>query len=58
MDLIGVDITHLDTTPPMLTLLGPHQGVDDIADTTGTIGYEILTQLGHRYARTYDRGRA
>ncbi|MAM61171.1 alanine racemase [Maritimibacter sp. UBA3975] len=57
MDLIGVDITHLGEVPPVLTLLGPHQGVDDIADTTGTIGYEILTQLGHRYARTYERGR-
>ncbi|MZR13009.1 alanine racemase [Maritimibacter sp. DP07] len=58
MDLIGVDITHLEDTPEALTLLGPHQTVDDIADTTGTIGYEILTELGHRYARSYHRGQS
>lgn len=57
MDLIGVDVTHLREYPPALSLLGPHQTVDDIADATGTIGYEILTQLGHRYARHYARGR-
>ncbi|MBV7410013.1 alanine racemase [Maritimibacter sp. DP1N21-5] len=57
MDLIGVDVSHLPTVPQDLTLIGPHQSVDDIADTTGTIGYEILTQLGHRYGRHYTRGR-
>ncbi len=53
MDLIGVDVTHLDEMPEMLTLLGTQQGVDDLADNAGTIGYEILTQLGHRYTRRY-----
>ncbi|MBV7379242.1 alanine racemase [Maritimibacter dapengensis] len=57
MDLIGVDVTHLDVSPASLGLLGPHQVVDDLADATGTIGYEILTQLGHRYTRHYARGR-
>ncbi len=38
-------------------MLGPHQSVDDLADVAGTIGYEILTQLGARYARRYARGR-
>jgi alanine racemase len=53
MDLIIVDVTDLDQDPPYLTLLGPHQGVDDLADAAGTIGYEILTSLGARYSRSY-----
>lgn len=53
MDLIGVDITELDDTPEALTILGPQQTVDDLAEDGGTIGYEILTSLGGRYARTY-----
>ncbi|MDA5094378.1 alanine racemase [Aliiroseovarius sp. KMU-50] len=57
MDLIGVDITHLRENPKMLTLLGAHQTVDDLAGVAGTIGYEILTQLGSRYSRRYARGR-
>lgn len=58
MDLIGVDVTHLADAPESLAMLGPHQGVDDIADMAGTIGYEVLTQLGRRYARDYIRGRS
>lgn len=53
MDLLTVDITDLDETPESLTLLGPHQRVDDLADIAGTIGYEILTSLGARYTRRY-----
>ena len=30
-----------------------HQTVDDLAEAAGTIGYEILTSLGARYARRY-----
>ncbi|MEJ1992432.1 MAG: alanine racemase [Maritimibacter sp.] len=58
MDLIGVDITHLSDVPKTLSLLGPEQTVDDVADVAGTIGYEILTQLGARYTRRYARGRS
>ena len=36
-----------------LDIIGPHQGVDDLAAIAGTIGYEILTSLGPRYARRY-----
>lgn len=57
MDLIGVEISHLSETPKALSVLGPHQSVDDLAEAAGTIGYEILTQLGHRYQRHYARGR-
>ncbi|MBT8414931.1 MAG: alanine racemase [Boseongicola sp.] len=53
MDLITVDVTHLDEVPDAFEILGAHQGVDDLADAAGTIGYEILTSLGHRYGRHY-----
>jgi alanine racemase len=53
MDLITVDITHLDADPEVLDILCPHQGVDRLADAAGTIGYEILTSLGARYRRRY-----
>ncbi len=53
MDLITVDVTDLDHAPTHLQLLGPHQGVDMLAQHAGTIGYEILTNLGARYARNW-----
>ena len=53
MDLITVDVTHLDSVPPTLHILGPQQTVDDLADAAGTIGYEILTSLSSRYTRRY-----
>jgi alanine racemase len=53
MDLITVDITHLPDDPRTLDILGPHQTVDDLAGSAGTIGYEILTSLGPRYGRRY-----
>ncbi len=57
MDLITVDVTDLPEVPPALDVLGPHQGVDAVAEAAGTIGYEILTSLGPRYARRYAGGR-
>ncbi len=56
MDLIIVDVTHLADDPRSLDILGPHQTVDDLATAAGTIGYEILTALGPRYARRYMEG--
>ena len=53
MDLITVDVTDLDSEPRHLDLLCAQQGVDDIADMAGTIGYEVLTALGPRYVRRY-----
>lgn len=53
MDLITVDVTDLAEDPAYLTLLGPQQGVDVLAEQAGTIGYEVLTGLGPRYARRY-----
>ena len=56
MDLISVDVTHLPEDPASLDLICPSQGVDILADRAGTIGYEILTSLGPRYARRYRGG--
>ncbi|HEY9038046.1 MAG TPA: alanine racemase [Roseovarius sp.] len=53
MDLIGIDVTDTASDPRSVALLGPSQGVDDLADAAGTIGYEILTSLGARYTRRY-----
>ena len=53
MDLLTIDVSAVPEPPETLDLLGPHQGIDAIADLLGTIGYEILTGLGHRYARRY-----
>ena len=51
MDLLTVDVTDLTEMPHFLTLLGPQQTVDQLAQNAGTIGYEILTSLGPRYQR-------
>lgn len=53
MDLITVDVTGLDVVPDSLSLLNDVQTVDRLANTAGTIGYEILTSLGARYKRVY-----
>jgi len=56
MDLLTIDITDLPETPDKLTLVGPQQTVDDLANAAKTIGYEVLTQLGARYSkRTYGK---
>ncbi len=53
MDLLAVDVTDLAADPETLAILGPEQGIDALAAAAGTIGYEILTSLGPRYARRY-----
>ena len=58
MDLITVDVTHLDEVPETLEILGPQQGVDRLAEAAGMIGYEILTGLGSRYHRRHVGGGA
>ena len=56
MDLLTVDVTDLATIPPQLELLNERQGVKALAEAAGTISYEILTALGHRYERVYKGG--
>ena len=53
MDLVTVDVSAVEGMPETLDLLCPAQGIDDLARAAGTIGYEILTALGQRYARQY-----
>jgi alanine racemase len=54
MDLITVDVTDLPEVPGALDILGPHQGVDALAEAAETIGYELLTQLGRRHVRRHE----
>jgi alanine racemase len=62
MDLIAVDITDLPTNAVrrghMVTLIGEGITVDELAHHFGTIGYEVLTSLGRRFARIYKGGAA
>ena len=62
MDLIAVDITDLEKNAVrrghMATLIGEGITVDELAHHFGTIGYEVLTSLGPRYARIYKGGAA
>lgn len=60
MDLITFDVTDVaaDAARPgaYIDLIGPHNPVDDVAATAGTIAYEILTSLGPRLHRVYVGG--
>lgn len=62
MDLIAVDVTDLDKNAVrrghMVTLIGEGITVDELAHHFGTIGYEVLTSLGRRFARIYKGGNA
>ena len=60
MDLTAIDITDLPQNAArrghMVTLIGEGITVDELAHHFGTIGYEVLTSLGRRYARVYKGG--
>lgn len=57
MDLVMFDITDLPETLGVpgqwIELFGETIALDDAARAAGTIGYELLTSLGSRYARSY-----
>jgi alanine racemase len=57
MDLMAVDVTDLERNAVrrghLVTLIGEGITVDELAHHFGTIGYEVLTSLGSRYARVY-----
>jgi alanine racemase len=57
MDVIGVDVTDVPDgrarRGDFATLIGGGLGVDELAAAQGTIGYEVLTRLGHRFHRVY-----
>jgi alanine racemase len=59
MDLITIDVSDLPDEAvapgtPVRLLGAPGPSVDAVAAAAGTIGYEILTGLGHRFARRYE----
>ncbi|WP_091135109.1 alanine racemase [Microvirga guangxiensis] len=57
MDLITVDVTDIPENEvrrgDTVTMIGGSLTIDEVGRRAGTIGYEILTNLGRRYARTY-----
>ena len=59
MDLIAVDVTALPDNAARrgdwATLIGGELGIDAVAAQSGTIGYEVLSNLGRRYARVWKR---
>ncbi|WP_404381293.1 alanine racemase [Caenispirillum salinarum] len=60
MDLTLFDVSavpeHEARPGAMIDLIGPLIPVDEVAADAGTIGYEILTQLGARYRRVFTGG--
>jgi alanine racemase len=62
MDLIAVDVTDLEKNAArrghLVTLIGDGITVDELAHHFGTIGYEVMTSLGRRFARIYKGGNA
>lgn len=55
MDSLTLDVTDAPDVRAgdFVDLIGPHNSVDTVAGAAGTIGYEVLTSLGKRYARRY-----
>jgi alanine racemase len=55
MDLTAYDVTDHPGIGPgdWLELIGPHRDLTAVADSAGTTAYEILTNLGRRYARIW-----
>ena len=57
MDLTAIDVTDLERNAVrrghLVTLIGEGITVDELAHHFGTIGYEVLTSFGSRYARVY-----
>lgn len=60
MDTITIDIGALPEgalgAGALVDLIDEEHGIDAVATAAGTIGYEILTSLGNRYARVYSGG--
>jgi alanine racemase len=59
MDLLAIDVTALPDRSvkrgDLVTLIGGEISVDELATAAGTIGYEVLTNLGARYTRIYSQ---
>jgi alanine racemase len=57
MDLTAIDIGRVPEKAirrgDLVTLIGADITIDDLANKSATIGYEVLTGLGRRYHRVY-----
>ena len=57
MDVTAIDVTNVPRGAigrgATAQVIGPDQGIDDLAKAGGTIGYEVLTRLGLRHTRVY-----
>jgi alanine racemase len=60
MDLVTIDVTDVpeaESQPGALVdVLGHDLTADDLAEDARTNAYEVMTALGHRYARLYHEG--
>ena len=57
MDLMAVDVTDMPDGAvrrgDLITLIGDGLPLDEVAAQAGTIGYELLTNLGRRFHRIW-----
>ena len=56
MDLVTVDVTGIEPAPApgdMVEIIGPNMTIESLGAAAGTIGYEMLTNLRHRFHRVY-----
>ncbi|GLQ07585.1 alanine racemase [Sneathiella chinensis] len=57
MDMLTIDVTDVEPElckpGELVSLIGGAIDIDELADKAGTISYELLTSLGHRYYRRY-----
>ncbi len=57
MDLMVIDVSDVPVSVlqpgAVVTLIGDCLTIDSVGENAGTIGYEILTNLGQRYTRHY-----
>jgi alanine racemase len=61
MDLITLDVTDVSgeiSRGDLVSLIGPGLTIEAMGRAAGTIGYEVLTRLGTRFARRYVGGGA
>lgn len=58
MDLITLDVTHIPNyliyPGQTVEIIGNNITIDQLAGYAGTLGYEILTNLGNRFKREYN----
>lgn len=59
MDLVTIDVSNVPRDKLLLgahvEVIGSHQTPDQLAISAGTVGYEIITSLGNRYKKVYNR---